>query len=229
MLKAVIFDLDDTLYDYKTCDTKATNALLCYLKDKLDIPPEQGKLCLQQAKKIVKEQLGNVAASHNRILYTQILSELCGLKPAQYAYEMYEIYWNAMLEKMKPYPYVKKLWSILKENQIKIAILTDLTAQIQHRKLIKMGLQNNVDCLVTSEEAGAEKPDKVMFQKIMKKLGCQKDEVILIGDSLEKDILGAKAFGIPSIWFSENANVDQKQFNGEMLLSHIAAILHTGC
>jgi putative hydrolase of the HAD superfamily len=46
-----------------------------------------------------------------------------------------------------------------------------------------------VDYLVSSEEAGAEKPDPKVFELSLEKLGLKKDEVVMIGDNYEKDIM----------------------------------------
>ena len=89
-----------------------------------------------------------------------------------------------------------------KSKGVKICILTDLTAHIQYRKIEKLGLAKYVDFLVTSEEVGVEKPHPSMFIKALQKLECKPSEAVMIGDSWSKDIVGANALGIPSIWIN---------------------------
>lgn len=216
MLKTVIFDLDNTLYDYDFCDRQATETLMTYLQFEMNIMKSQGLEYLDMAKSIVKSRLGNVAASHNRMLYMQTICELAGKKPMGHAIDMYDAYWDSFLKNMELFPYVEKLFAILKNQKKKIAILTDLTAQIQHRKIRQLNIERDIDYFVSSEEAGEEKPSSQIFKVIMEKTGCQKDEVIMIGDSLEKDIKGAQKYGINGLWFAkEKADY---HMNGDMLI-----------
>ena len=109
-----------------------------------------------------------------------------------------------MLDNMFPFSYVVPLFRELKKREIKIAVLTDLTAHIQHRKLKKLGIAQYIDVLVTSEEAGTEKPDLKMFKLVKEKLNMESEELLMIGDSKKKDIEGAEAAGIKGILFDEN-------------------------
>ena len=163
------------------------------------------------AKKIVKNQLGNTGASHNRLLYMQTFLESIGRKPVDGAIELYNVYWDTMLENMHLFPYVLPLMIKLKENKICIGVLTDLTAHIQHRKIQKMGLTDYVEVLVTSEEAGKEKPSEIAFDKLKAKIKFAPEEILMIGDSQEKDIDGALQAGMHGILFSidKASNMDQ--------------------
>ena len=218
MIKAVVFDLDNTLYDYDECDKKAHEALKNYAVKRYNISEEQFEVDYSIAKGIVKERLGNTGAAHNRMLYMQVFLETIGCKPLDGALDLYSIYWDTMLKNMKLFDYVISTMDSLKEKGIKIGILTDLTANIQHRKLCKLNLEGYVDALVTSEEAGEEKPAVAPFECIIKKLECAADEVLMIGDSQKKDIEGAKHVGMRHILFKkEYAENMQKMIIDEVM------------
>lgn len=204
MVRAVIFDLDDTLYDYKTCDKKANNVLKKYITEKYILKESDFYEYLSISKKIVKKRLGNVAASHNRLLYMQTFLELIGKFTIEDSLKLYNIYWNQMLNEMTCYDYVDGLLQYLKNRDIKIVILTDLTSLIQYRKLIKLGISGMVDVLITSEEAGEEKPSEKMFLLALEKLEISNNELIMVGDSFEKDILGAEKMGIEGVLFEKD-------------------------
>ena len=75
---------------------------------------------------------------------------------------------------------------------IETAIVTDLTAQIQFRKMVYFGLDHYFDYIVTSEEAGCDKPDPAPFILDLEKMQLQPNEIRMIGDNPFNDIQGAK-------------------------------------
>ena len=68
-------------------------------------------------------------------------------------------------------------------------------------RLKKIKFERYIDFLATSEEAGAEKPNKAIFQLALKKMQLTKKKVVMIGDNFKKDIKGAESFGIQAIYF----------------------------
>ncbi len=201
MLKAVIFDLDDTLYDYTSLHMGAVKALEAYTCARYGITGETFCALLAAAKEDTKRALAGTAASHNRLLYCQKLLEYLDAPPAVDALEMYEAYWGYILEHIKLRDGAAELLAACKRRAVKIGICSDLTAHIQHRKLRALGIAPLIDGVVTSEEAGAEKPDARMFAMILEKLHCRPEETLFIGDSLERDVCGAERHGIPAVWF----------------------------
>lgn len=203
MIRAVIFDLDNTVYDYDACNTIALGKLCRHVCSKYHLTHDMFEKKFGQARKQVKEQLGDTGAAHNRILYMQALLELIGEPPAENAIELYDVYWNSVLENMRLYRYVEPLIKYLHRESIRIGVLTDLTAHIQHRKIRRLNLQRHIDALVTSEEVGKEKPSRIAFDKIKDKLGVPADEILVVGDSLEKDIRGARNAGMHGLLFKK--------------------------
>lgn len=205
----VIFDLDGTLYDYESCNAIAEQKLVKVAVEQLNISEQDFLSAFVQAKKDVKKQLGDVAAAHNRFLYMQRVCELTNKNPFMYTPVLYNSYWNAILDNMRLFPYVRPLFEYMHAEDIKIAILTDLTVQIQYRKIKQLGIGEYIDYIVTSEEAGEEKPSRKMYQKLLEKTSYNIDEVLMIGDSWPKDILGAHNMGIKAILFYGQDNFER--------------------
>lgn len=201
MIKAVVFDLDNTLYAYDPLDREAGQRVQDFTCRTLDISEDRYQEAYQFGRVETKRQLGETAASHNRLLYFQKTLEYLEVKPMPMSLQMYEIYWGAFLDKMQLFPGARSLIDCLCKKGIRIAICTDLTAHIQHRKLEALGLCDAVSYLITSEEAGREKPAPEMFALCLEKLGLLAEEVCYIGDSYSKDIEGAKACGMKVIRF----------------------------
>ena len=110
-----------------------------------------------------------------------------------HALDLEQTYWRAFLSRATLFEGVKELLEEIRLLDIPIAIVTDLTAQIQFRKILYFNLDDYFDCIVTSEEAGCEKPCKMMFKLALSKLQVENNaQVWMIGDNFLKDIQGAK-------------------------------------
>lgn len=223
MIKAVVFDLDNTLYAYDSLDREAGQRVQDFICRTLGISEDKYREAYQFGRAETKKQLGDVAASHNRLLYFQKTLEYMKVKPMSLSLQMYEMYWGTFLEKMQLFPGARSLIDSLCEKGIMIAVCTDLTAHIQHRKIKALGLCDDISYLITSEEAGREKPAPEMFALCLDKMGLPAEEVCYIGDSYSKDIEGAKACGMKAIWFhpEEPAGQQYREIE-EALLSEIS-------
>ena len=211
MIKAVIFDLDGTLYDYNTLEKEAFRAVGELVLEKIGVSEEQYGEAFGRAKMEVKKVLGEVAASHNRMLYFQKTMEFLDIRPLFLTLEMYETYWGTFLDKMALYPGAREFLDELYEKHIRVGICSDMMARIQHRKLVALGLQDDVDCLVTSEEAGVEKPSPEIYELCLRKLRLKPEEVCFIGDTYEKDVAGAMTMGMRAVWFCPDEEEALKQ------------------
>lgn len=201
MFRAAVFDLDDTLYDYEGLNEQAIAALCDFTCGKLEILESEFYGAYYRGRDETKRLLGKTGASHNRLLYCQRTLEYLNKMPVGLALDMYEIYWGYMLKHMCLRDGAMDLLKYCKERGLKIGICTDLTAHIQHRKIKALGLETLVDVIVTSEEVGVEKPDSAIYSILLEKLSVPPKEVIFIGDSLEKDVLGPQRMGMCGVWF----------------------------
>ncbi|MFP3154157.1 HAD family hydrolase [Lachnospiraceae bacterium ZAX-1] len=199
--RAGIFDLDNTLYNYDSCNDKANQALCEFTCSVMQIGKQQFYDVYQLAKQNIKSRLGDVAAGHHRLLYFQNFVEQMKFSQLSVAFEMYNIYWDTFLCAMQLYDGVMEFLKKMKYHEIKIAICTDLTAHIQFRKLEQLKIMDYIDVLVTSEEVGEEKPSQKMFARTLEKLEIVPGLCFFVGDSLERDIKGAEQMNIKVIWF----------------------------
>ncbi len=203
--KGIIFDLDDTLYDYKKCNEYAIEKVINYIINHND-KYKNYQYILDVYNKIsihLKDELKNTASSHNKSIYFKQLIEELKLNYS-YFQTLNNLYWTNFYNSMVCFEGVKDFIIWNKINGIKIGILTDYETEYQIMKLEKVELLNYVDYIVTSEEVGIEKPSVNMFYTILKKMNLQAEDVIMIGDNYEKDIMGALNVGIKSYWFNKD-------------------------
>lgn len=209
MYKAVILDLDDTLYDYASLNDNAIACASDWAEKQLLIDHHRFMDAFTWARKQTKEELGDVAASHNRMLYFQKTLEHLGFAPACSALDLYDCYWGYMIEHMQLSCGALEFLQYCKYHSIKTGICSDLTAHIQHRKIKKLGIAHLIDVIVTSEEAGVEKPDSRMFTMVLDKLAVTPSQALYIGDSYKKDVIGAESVNMDVLWY--NGKDDDKR------------------
>lgn len=202
MTKAVIFDIDNTMYNFDEAHKNAMAALCAYTEKNFGMSAAETKELAAKCMGMIIERLGNnCAAIHNRLIRFQCFLEQIGSADFQKAMEMYHAYWDTLLEVMEPEPGLLPLLKRLKEKGIKIGIGSDMTAYIQYKKLGKIGALEYLDFIVTSEEAGTEKPTPQFFELCVKKAGCRPEECVFIGDNLKKDVEGSAGFGMIGTWY----------------------------
>ncbi len=201
MIKAVIFDVDNTLYSYTKAHKAAFDALAEYADRELGMSRPLFEELHQRTEHELRTYMGEVAALHNRCIRYQIMLENQGLPLYPHVLNMNGIYWDALLAAAVPSAGVTDAIRILKEKGIRIGIGTDMTARIQFKKLEVLGLLLYVDFLVSSEEAGAEKPEASFFARCVEKSGCRAEECLFVGDSMRKDVQGAMDAGLQAAWY----------------------------
>lgn len=201
MLKAVILDIDNTLYSYDEAHAAAYHALTAYAQKRLSMPPKAFDELHRLGSTLLEEHSGGrCAAIHNRLIRYQLMLEHSRL-PIAHAPVMAELYWTTLLDAMKPFPGVVTALRTIRDRGLMLGIGTNMTADRQFEKLQRLGILELIDFMVTSEEVSAEKPDRRLFDCCAMKAGCRPEECIFVGDSLRGDVQGALDAGMEAIWF----------------------------
>ena len=200
MLRAVVFDLDNTLYSYDDAHAHAFRALTDHACRSFGLTPERFEALHGEASRALEERVGSpTAAIHNRLLRCQLILEALG-RPVFDAPEMARVYWSTLLERARPFPGAIETLEKLRGMGLKIGVGTNMVAGNQFAKIEALGLAPCVDFIVTSEEVGAEKPDARLFDWCARKAGCKAGQCLFVGDSLKGDVYGALGAGMSAIW-----------------------------
>ena len=190
---AVLLDTDNTLYEYEPAHKNAIQALKKKFIQTFFISAKDFDRTYNQARNEVHSNLLGKGSSHSRLLYIKRMLELLGLgSQVLMALDFEQAYWRTFLSNATLFDESRDFLDDLRLHKIPICIVTDLTAQLQFRKMVYFGLENHFDFIVTSEESGHDKPHNASFNLALEKMNAIGKRVWMIGDSLDNDIAGAK-------------------------------------
>ena len=190
---AFLFDTDNTLYPYDPAQDAAQAAVRDKVTQTFSVSPDVFDSAFNEARAEVKKRLKNTASSHSRLLYMQRMLEIMGLgSQVLSALDFEQTYWRTFLGNAVLFDGVKDLLDDIRILGIPTAIVTDLTAQIQFRKVVYFGLDRYFDYIVTSEEAGFDKPHEAPFKIALEKMRPKGNCVWMIGDNPVNDIRGGR-------------------------------------
>ena len=181
----VVVDLDGTLYEYEVCHVAGMESLYEFLKPQLGLSKIEFQSCIDQSRARVKTRLGNTASSHSRLIYLEqfMIDYKLGFRP-KLLLQGAQIYWSTFLSRMIIRPGVEEFLLTCRQLGIRVAVVTDLTSEIQLRKIVRLGLETYVDYFITSEFVGSDKVTMAGFELIK---GLQNNQVNsfnwYIGDS----------------------------------------------
>jgi putative hydrolase of the HAD superfamily len=189
MIKAILFDLDDTLIDFKGMKEAAIKeASKAMVKAGLDMPEKEAYDKLNEAywKNIesntaIADFLKQLGKLDDRILAAGINGYLRG-----------------KLAHTDPVPGALDVIKKLKK-KYKVGVITDAPRLKAWQRLNLMGMDKLFDVVVAYEDTGKRKPDEMPFRVALKKLGVKPEEAIMVGDWYERDVEGAKKVGMKAV------------------------------
>lgn len=201
---AVLFDLDDTLFDHDYCSRSAL----------WSVREEHPALSAAPWEKLRETYSRLLEEVHARLLggeftldearrerFRLLFSELGEQAPDGLVRRAVEGYGRAYRESWRAVPGAEELLRRVGERAT-VAVVTNNLLREQQDKLSVLGLGRYVDALVASEEIGVAKPEPEIFRVALERVGCAPNEAVMVGDSWASDVLGAHAAGIPAVWLN---------------------------
>ncbi len=202
MIKEVIFDIDDTLYDYEKGHAEGVRRMQAYAERELGIPGADYMAEYNRMNEVIKKRLGSDdAAIHSRSIRIQNMLEHWEKPIFPHLRNLYHAYWDGLLESTEAEPGSLEAMRALREMGIRIGIGTDMTLRMQYEKLEKYGFAPYINHIVTSQEAGHEKPHPEFLGLCTQKAGCRPEELVFVGDNFKKDVAGSAAAGMHPVWY----------------------------
>lgn len=204
-LRAVLFDLDDTLFDH-------THATHCALRQLQAFEPALSEWeidALHREHAAILEELhveviyGRMTVDDARVERFRRLLELGAAADASgRAVTAARCYREAYERGWQPVAGASELLRALKSAGVWVGVVTNNIVSEQRKKLDRCDLGVCVDALVTSEEVGVQKPAAEIFQVALTHAHAMPREAVMIGDNWTNDIEGARAAGIRPVWLN---------------------------
>ena len=186
--KAVLFDLDETLFD-------RTRSVRAFLADQIR---RHESLQFAQAQSVIDrfmelDQRGRVPKDRVYAALVPGDRDICEVLLAEYETDLWQYaHFCAGAE---------QTLADLRRLEAKIGIVTNGKTLIQGATIRGLSLEDRVDTILISEAEGLRKPDPTLFQRAADRLSVRPSECIFVGDSPEADIGGAKRAGMKAVWF----------------------------
>jgi HAD superfamily hydrolase (TIGR01549 family) len=202
-LKAILFDVDDTLFDRNGAQLMALDVIAREFQNLLAGIDRQELVdaFLESDRLTTLEFYGGIPTVKNvRVRRAQVFLDLLGLDGV-HTDAMAELYVKAYPQMDAPLDGAVALVEALAP-RFQLGIVSNSLPDVQYQKLETLGIRHFFDCIVLSEEFGIRKPDPAIFWHAAGLLGRKPEECLYVGDSYAADVVGAKRAGMQVCWFN---------------------------
>ncbi|HUM97204.1 MAG TPA: YjjG family noncanonical pyrimidine nucleotidase [Chitinophagaceae bacterium] len=214
----LFFDLDHTLWDFDTNSRQTLEELFqtMQLKEKgvEDFDLFHKNYLVHNDKLWDRYRNGYVKVDELR--WKRMWLTLLDFKIANepLAREMGQHFLDLLPSRKALFPYTNELLNYLVEKRYQLHLITNGFESTQHSKLKNSGIDKYFQQVITSEGSNSLKPHKEIFEYAFQKTGAATDNCIMIGDTMDVDILGAMNAGIDSIHVNHLSN-EKETINGK--------------
>ncbi len=225
-LKAILFDVDDTLFDRAKAQRRWARLMMEEFREVFQgIEQEVIVDALLESDRIGTEEFNRTGSRDAaRIDRFKIFLKLLDLssEPAEGITALY----------IESYPKinspVKGAKSVIEHlaKGFQLGIVSNGFRDVQYQKLQSLEIKDRFDCIVLSAEVGAWKPDPTLFLKAISLLERRSEECMYVGNSYDDDILGANKAGMQTCWFNPGGAASlQKDYKPNYVIRELTEIL----
>ena len=223
--KAIIFDLDDTLFDRNAAQIRVAKRIIQRFSQIFqDYNTERVVAAFLESDRLSVVDFEAGAPSDGlREKRSKLFLELLGIKEdcADVITETYvRDYPMINIPIAGAVPLVREL-----STRFPIAVVSNGLPDVQYKKLEAIGLKDVFSCIVLSEEIGIRKPDPRIFQYAANIVQIQPLECLYVGDSYRNDIVGAKTAGMQACWYNcESSAPEKMDIQADFVITNIGEL-----
>ena len=215
-MKAVVFDLDNTLFDHTGC---AVAGLRSWVTE-LGITPTDELIAEwfvieeDQFNRFLAGELTHQGQRRGRLReFLPVLGLPVPVADAELD-EVFTGYLTQYTNNWIAYPDARPALEVARSNGWRVGVLTNGSTRQQNAKVAAIGLADLIDVVCTSEALGVSKPDPLAYQRVCEALGVEPGETLMIGDNLELDVIAARAAGLSAHHLDRAAGATLTQLVG---------------
>ena len=189
MIKAVLFDLDNTLIDFMKMKRRATDAAISSMI----------RAGLKISKKAAWQLLEKLFYKHGleyQQIFNEFLTEVLGYVDLKILAAAVVAYRGVKGDLLQPYKNVKPVLKKLKKKGYKLGIVTDAPKFQAWTRLYQMKIEDFFDLVVTLDDSGSLKHTGLPFERALDILGIKPQEILMVGDWVSRDIIPANRLGM---------------------------------
>src|SRR3989338_7261057 len=217
MIKAIVFDLDNTLIDFLRMKRLSCEAAIdAMIGSGLNVSHEKAIKALFE--------LYDKHGMEDKAIFQKFLKKTAGKIDYKVLANGIVSYRRVREGFLEPYPNVDYVLLKLKGMGLKLAIVTDAPRLKAWIRLAAMKLSNYFDVVVAFEDTKQHKPSKMPLQAALKQLKLKPEECLMVGDWPERDIKGAKAIGIKTC-FARYGNPKIRKSGADYEIDNIKMLL----
>lgn len=189
MIRAVIFDLDNTLVDFMSMKRLAVDAAIEAMID--------AGLTLDRA-----GAEREILAIYDRegIEYQRVFDDFLEAHLGHVDYRILAAgivaYRRAREAALVLYPHVTSTLMTLLKRGLRLAVVSDAPRREAWLRLCYLNLHHVFDAVVTFEDTGERKPSPAPFRLVLERLGVAPEEALMVGDWPARDVVGARQAGL---------------------------------
>ncbi|MCE2504120.1 MAG: HAD-IA family hydrolase [Chlorobi bacterium] len=218
MIHAVVFDLDNTLVDFMAMKRQAIDAAVDAMIDAgLDMDFEHVK---GHINRIYDEE----GIEYQKV-FDRLLIDVLGDVDHKVLASGVVAYRRAREAALKPFPHVSATLMELVKNGVKLAVLSDAPIREAWLRLSYIGFHHIFDHVVTFDDTGRRKPDPLPFRHVLDLLGVKPEQAIMVGDWVERDMVGASAIGMKTAFAAYGDTFGDQEIKADFVLHDIKELL----
>jgi putative hydrolase of the HAD superfamily len=198
-LKAVFFDIDDTLFSTTDFASKARRAAVEAMRRRgLRLPTEH---ILRELQEVIVEFSSNHEHHFDKLLLRLPRRAWDGVNPAILVAAGVQAYHDAKSRQLRPYPDVPPVLARLARTDLVRGIITAGLEVKQADKLLRLGLYDyfTPTAIFISDQIGISKPNAKLFQRACDEVGVAPRETMYVGDHPTHDVDPANALGMITV------------------------------
>jgi YjjG family noncanonical pyrimidine nucleotidase len=203
-VRAVLFDLDHTLFDTEKTERRALGTVANAVSVRL------GFRALEAYRTVnthvwAEYRAGRITSKELRVLRFHLWLEKLDRDPA-HAKRLAPLYLDAFSSRGDLIAGASAAVRGLERKGLKLGVVTNGIDRVQRRRLRASELMDAFQTVVTSERAGITKPDPRILEIALKRLRVRPDEAVYVGDDAQVDGLAANRASVPFVWFNPSGN-----------------------